>query len=584
MSTRPRARFIHRVSGYLEVVSPLHMGTGTAAPGIDDTLQVDGTGALVIAGTGLAGALRARIPAFLDQRLRKQAATAGLADDHLPSGKVKELVDRLFGADAPPARTPDAPTPDPPPAGRVFVDDAPEVQLVDVTPGVQKDASPVAIWHGVGINARTGAAEPGVLYTRELVVPGTRFELTIEIEDATGPDHTGLPDSDERWLARSIAGLLTSGVALGRSTTTGLGRVQLRDATVTCTYDLTTRGGILKELAGERQEVPLPDVDALSCGPTEIVVAIEWKPTGTIMCGVETEGAVSLLPRTLKGPGATKGENTAVRLVLPGAGIKGALRKRAELIARTVASTTQPVESLGSLLKDNQDERLGAVLPLFGRPAREVRVAGKPAQLGVRGHLVVAPSTGTLPIPEEEWATLLGALQTQGDTEDDVDRARKSFRATVDTLNTRLRGVEFTVVDHVAIDRWTQGAATSRLFAALEPTTSSWEPLRLRLDLDGIADTDARDDMVALLLLVLRDLSEGWIPLGRGTRRGWGGVEVTKVACTVGKALDDLAALDGDIPMPGSRAPGDQDQNKLIEALITAWFDRQATRSGGQDD
>lgn len=571
MRTGPRARFIHRLTGQLEVISPLHVGTGVPGPGVDDTLQTDGTGALVIPGTALAGALRARIPAYLTNRLQERAGRSDRGSGGAGLDKeVADVLGRLFGADALDATAP---------ASRVLVEDAPLIA---------SPLPPITVWHGVGISAHSGVAEPGVLYTRELVEPGASFELSIEIEDGSAPGRDGLPDSDERWLACTMTSLLMSGLSLGRSTSTGLGQVRLRRPTLSCSYDLTTRDGMLRELAGEAQRITVTPTQTGSVAATEVLFTIDWEPTGTIMCGVETEGSVSLIPRTLRSHAA---DGVTVRPVLPGAGIKGALRKRAELIARTVASTPEDTaRSRGTLLADSQDERLGAVLPLFGRPAKEtVDEDGKPEQQGVKAALTVNTCTGTFAIPDDRWAPVLAALPTRPTTADGVEaakeQARKGLRSEVHGLNawltTQHQPLQFDVVDRVAIDRWTQGAATSRLFAALEPTASAWEPIQLRLDLSRTTDPIARQDMIALMLLVLRDTARGWVPLGRGTRRGWGAVRVTRVTCTVGAVLRDVADLQGVIPMPSdTAAPGRDEQSLLIESLVSGWFTRQSGRRG----
>ncbi|MDQ1295345.1 MAG: hypothetical protein QG608_3230, partial [Actinomycetota bacterium] len=116
-------------------------------------------------------------------------------------------------------------------------------------------------------------------------------------------------------------------------------------------------------------------------------------------------------------------------------------------------------------------------------------------------------------------------------------------------------GLGLSVSDHVSIDRWTGGAAPGRLFSVLEPTlATAWHPIRLRVDpsraggpadatsadgtggSDGAGDTGGSDGSgmddevaVALLLLVLRDLADGWLSVGFGRTRGHGHMEVTEV-------------------------------------------------------
>ena len=74
---------------------------------------------------------------------------------------------------------------------------------------------------------------------------------------------------------------------------------------------------------------------------------------------------------------------------------------------------------------------------------------------------------------------------------------------------------------HVAIDRWTGGAAENLLFSVLEPADLQWEQLALAVD-----TRRCRDDRFALplLLLLLRDLNDGWVQLGFGGTRGRGSI------------------------------------------------------------
>jgi hypothetical protein len=68
------------------------------------------------------------------------------------------------------------------------------------------------------------------------------------------------------------------------------------------------------------------------------------------------------------------------------------------------------------------------------------------------------------------------------------------------------------------------------LFSVLEPHASdaAWEPLVLTLDLHQLND-HRKLPALALLLLVLRDLSDGWIPIGFGGNRGLGSIRVTSL-------------------------------------------------------
>lgn len=78
---------------------------------------------------------------------------------------------------------------------------------------------------------------------------------------------------------------------------------------------------------------------------------------------------------------------------------------------------------------------------------------------------------------------------------------------------------------HVAIDRWTGGAAETMLYSGLEPFGIQWEKLRLTLDLNRIPEEEMLV-AIAFMLIIIRDLSNNRIPLGYGVNRGYGSISI----------------------------------------------------------
>ena len=125
------------------------------------------------------------------------------------------------------------------------------------------------------------------------------------------------------------------------------------------------------------------------------------------------------------------------------------------------------------------------------------------------GALCVDDCYGAL-IDAQQWANVLAA----GDT------------SLCDALDQAGLG-SWQQAFHVAIDRWTGGAAESMLYTVLEPHAMSWEAIEMSVDLERTHPAG-----VTLLLLVLRDLVQGRLPLGFGVNRGLGAVKDVTVTVT----------------------------------------------------
>ncbi|EFC81116.1 RAMP superfamily CRISPR-associated protein [Parafrankia sp. EUN1f] len=314
----------------------------------------------------------------------------------------------------------------------------------------------------------------------------------------------------------------------------------------------------------------------------------EHTPKGTAPCS----GVVG-------GPGGGQGQQRAgddprprLAAVIPGSSIKGVLRTQAELIVRTVLERDAPAPS------DEQPERerprrfrrqlesLDVVSVLFGSAGRDPEPADAAASgSGLpwgRGALGADDCYSTSTIPSTTWRDLLGAApRTATPTpsrpipdQPDHGRPRPSQRqhqrppkpggpkgapgkpepvesqaarkAAFDKLDDRYGLVR---ADHVAIDRWTGGAASGRLYSTLEPYRVEWEPLRLTLDEERLRrfaehDPDLADAARALFILVLRDLAAGRVRLGHGTNRGHGDLAVSAVRVIGFPEADGVEDLD----------------------------------------
>jgi CRISPR/Cas system CSM-associated protein Csm3 (group 7 of RAMP superfamily) len=330
-----------------------------------------------------------------------------------------------------------------------------------------------AVRDGVGIDRSTGSAAAGVLYQHELVPPGTRFAVRITAAQTTlDAERTGLA------VDLLVSALAAGRVEIGAARTRGLGQVRLTDITRT-RVDLTDRDQVLGWLCGH--PAPARPADVTLPGDGRLGVEISWSAVTPVMVRASTVNeAEPARDRAVDTVPLRSGDGGA--LLLPGASVKGVLRSHAERITRTVRSID---ELPGRWLDQVNDPRLGPVAALFGTVGDH-----RPAAASRRGALSVHDCLGTAAAER--------------------------------------------VVTHVAVDRWTGGAAENLLFSVQEPAEAQWQPIRLSLEVARAGSKDDPDggQALALLLLVLRDLADGWLTLGFGGTRGRGSVRVSRVAFT----------------------------------------------------
>lgn len=405
-----------------------------------------------------------------------------------------DQVDHLWGRLPDPRRADDDGW-----ASHVLVEDC----LVDMVAGVVERRD------GVGIDRSTASAAEGIKYDRAVLPAGTRLPLAmiVEVTDGKGP-------AVEAMLAAFLDALARGDILLGAATTRGLGRVRLDAESVTLhRQDFSTRQGVLALLAHGGTPYHADELGRQHISPSasgRLTVRIGWRPQGPIMNRSSLEGlGVDTIP-------LTAGDGGGTRLLLTGASVKGCLRGHAERIVRTVLDW--PDETGLTFLKQ---VKLPLIDELFGSAGDDATPAA--GVLPGRGTLAVADCLSFWSTPPASWAALLAA-------EDDKAVAR----ITESDRDLRHWQPSF----HVAVDRWTGGAAESLLYTVLEPHGVAWQPLELTLDLKRISAHGAKAAL-ALLLLVFDDLAAGRLPLGYAGNRGMGTIDVTDIKIT-GPAADTM--------------------------------------------
>ncbi len=520
------ARNLHaryRITGTLTATTPIHVGGYGDSPDTDMPLARNGAGALYVPGTSLAGVLRS----WCQQAFGKDATELlwgfqGRPSDVTPTLQHKRAAEPLWSSQ-PHNRTGQS--------SFIWLEDA----LVQMPEG-----APVEIRDGVGLDRVWGTAASGIKYDRAILPRGTilPLEMTVEIAGRYATTETSRCETPEAFPARvqrteAILGHLLSAlqhgdIPLGAARTRGLGRV-------TCTVkrvlrqQLDSREGILAVLQGQGRTVSSKVLRkaAPATRPKpqpRLTLTIRWRPRGALMVQAGYNGVgVDILP-------LVSATAQGVALVLPGSSIKGALRSQAERIVRTVRGHQAWAQSEGRQRFLTQMEELPLISALFGSraQAREDQPEPPPGpQLGL-GALAVEDCYACDIMPSQAWRDLAAAPAPA-----EQSYAQQELHKVLNTLQ------RFSVAHHVAIDRWTGGAAHGMLFSVLAPENLAWHDMRLHLDLGRLLPSDHLPGLM-LLLLTVRDLLQHRLPLGFATNRGMGEVEV--LACQF--AGTDLEAVD----------------------------------------
>lgn len=398
--------------------------------------------------------------------------------------------------------------------------DASRVVVCDLA--VSQGADEIEVRDGVGIDRCTGTAAERIKHDRAVLPSGSVLEFRLEVELPRDAAHANRYQSEVGHL---LTALKEERIRLGAATTRGLGRIKLQDEKIEI-QDRASKKGILEVLRGGVAKQAVTDLleadPDVAPKPQEVLrLTVTWAPRGPVMVKAGYDGiAVDSLP-------LMTGRDGQLAPVLPGSSIKGALRSQAERIVRTVKPRPAPQPTLGGQPTAflDQIEGLELVEWLFGSTGGDD--SGATVRLG-RGALRVDDCLGAS-IDPAAWQAIESASTPEG-------------------LRTALNGhrSRWQHAYHVAVDRWTGGAADNLLFTVLEPFDQQWEPIRMEVDLARLPDAH-RQPCLALLALTLQDLEAGRVPLGFGVNRGMGDLSVSDVSIDGCEAAgpQDAMTLDG---------------------------------------
>jgi CRISPR/Cas system CSM-associated protein Csm3 (group 7 of RAMP superfamily) len=363
----------------------------------------------------------------------------------------------------------------------------------------------------VGIDRCLGTASDKTKFDRAILPKGSHFPLEMAIDIAQEKPLNF--DAIDQLLST----LKQDGLRLGAAKTRGLGLIKISDLHRQ-DYDFSsfkaTLAALKLQTASSKGQPYEPQQTIAS---QKLHLSIDWEPIGAVMVKSGQDGvAVDILPLASR-------DMDKVAFVLPGSAIKGALRSQAERILRTVLQVSAaPDEKLQEQLEHPQ---LDLTQWLFGKSGTGAKT--ETISFG-RGALMVDDCYCQKQINPQTWQAVEQAMDNP------QDPASGTLRGSLDAAGL----AEIQQAFHVAIDRWTGGAADQMLYSALEPFNLQWHPIELTLDLKRIPQ-ESHAVVQALLLLMLRDLAAGRIPLGYGVNRGYGSLKVNKI-CLNAAAISEF--------------------------------------------
>jgi CRISPR/Cas system CSM-associated protein Csm3 (group 7 of RAMP superfamily) len=388
---------------------------------------------------------------------------------------------------------------------------------------------------GVQIDRRWGTAADKGKFDRAIIPKGVRLSFKMSL-DLPRQEDSSQPETYASSLDRIIGALIAGEIRLGAAKTRGLGRVKLENCQ-RLVHIFQTKAGILAAL----QNSPVNSAFYEEYNPPKVIVSdqikvtINWKPVGAVMVKDSIEGnAVDVLPLT-----SANGE--ALALVIPGSSVKGAMRFQAERILRTLCPNLTSSDDF------KQQVQVPIVQSLFGAAAQKGN-----KEFG-QGAMFIEDCYSQQQSSRKAWQQVV--------------QADKDSNLIAVLSNANLPTVQQAF--HVAVDRWTGGAAEHMLYSNLELFGINWSPIELQVNLARLGITADRLTGIALLLLLLRDLCQQRIPLGYGVNRGLGAISVQSIRISGSGLPLDSPSFSWSIDPHGSFEGIDPE---LLASLDEAWY------------
>jgi len=521
------------ITGRLIARTAIHIGSGEGSNITDALCRRDAAGHFLIPGAAIGGVLRA-VTTRLAPRIGANVCKALLPNEENVQDMTKRYNDRkpcecavchLFGELNPSEDEGKGR------ASRLFVAHA---KAVD--PQISS-----RIRDGVGIDraSKTSARAAQAKFDLEVLPPNTLFKLRLELEDAT--------EEDQNLLAATLAEWEAGRLWLGGRVARGLGAFKLEDLQVV-QQDLTSDAGLLAFL---KDDAPWTSPSVNTAWITSHLDKARERVQGGTTChdGVARSFVTLCFALRFESLFLTNDTVAATRsgfdhapllevmtdqqsaAILPGAGLRGVLRSQAERIARTLTT-----------LETNNATEFGARCPACDPLRRPDQIEEQAARLSLPANateLDKLKARASLNVPLASCDALLkGYLKTIKETKETqlclgcllFGSTRRGSRLTVEDAFSE-KDLPRKVLDFLAIDRFTGGGKEGAKFDAI----GLWKPaFRVRLHLENPSVWE-----LGWLMLTLRDIADGLVPVGFGAAKGFGQPRIDSLKLDYGFISDD---------------------------------------------
>jgi CRISPR/Cas system CSM-associated protein Csm3 (group 7 of RAMP superfamily) len=486
------------ITATLKSRTAIHIGSGRGSDTTDDLCRRDAQGNFLIPGTTISGVLRSIATRIAPRIFGEEGLCKALlptkedradATRHYNDGEpCKCAVCNLFG-EINPSEDEDIGR-----ASRLFVAHA-------KTTNTQK-----RIRDGVGIErkSKTSARAAQAKFDLETLPRGVEFELRLELEEAG--------EADEKLLAAVLSEWQEERLWLGGRVARGLGAFELKDLRVV-SRDLSDDDALVDFLKSDEPWIS-ESVDQ-DWRETRLNEARQLLPNGIVATGA-ARSFVSLkfdlrfkdlfltndtVLSTLSGfdhaPLLEVMLNKESAAIVPGSSLRGVLRSQAERIARTLTT-----------FETNSAEEFGRKCPACDPLQRPNKTEAQNRPLASCDSLL--KNVLTDPADETKDEHLCLACLLFGST-------RRGSRFIVEDAFSQEK-LSNKVLDFLAIDRFTGGGKDGAKFDAV----ALWRPaFSVHLHLENPADWE-----LGWLLLTLRDVADGLVPIGFGGAKGFGQAEI----------------------------------------------------------